>query len=148
MTAQTGYNFELHVFPKGDAAYGLALYQNRPGNNAAANTEPAKVVQVWGDPLRSVMDQVLVALKKNKYRPTDLRRSRQAPFALREDDGVRLGVLFLAVKPLRKLARIEAISEHIRGMELEELYYWYSKSTAQHNGRRARKAFRILIAEE
>jgi len=94
------------------------------------------------------MDQVLIALRKSKYKPTDLRRSRQAPFSLKEEEGVRLGVLFMAVKPLRKLSRIEAISERVQGMELEELYYWYSKSTAAHDGRRARKAFRILIAEE
>lgn len=148
MATQTAYDFELHVFPNGDSAYGLALYQKRPGKNGAGEVEPTKVVQVWGDPLRSVMDQVLVALRKSKYRPTDLRRSRQVPFILKEEEGVRLGVLFMAVKPLRKLSRIEAISERIRGMELEELYYWYSKSTAERDGHRAQKAFRILIAEE
>ncbi len=148
MTSEPGYDFQLQVIPKGDTAYGLALYQKRPGKYGAANAEPTKVVQVWGDPLRSVMDQILAALKKSRYKPTDLRRSRQLPFNLKEEEGVRLGVLLLAVKPLRKLARIEAISERIRGMELEELYYWYSKSTAERDGHRARKAFRILIAEE
>lgn len=148
MTGEAGYDFELQVIPRGDAAYGLALYQKRPRANGAPDTGPAKVVQVWGDPLRCVMDQVLAALRKSKYRPSDLRRSRQAPFNLAEEEGVRLGVLFLAVKPLRKLARIEAISERVRAMEPEELYYWYSKSTAAPGGTRARKAFRILFAEE
>ena len=148
MPDHAGYDFELRVLLKGDAAYGLALYQNRPDRNGAAKADPVRVVQVWGDPLRTVMDQVLIALRKSKYQPTDLRRSRQAPFRLKEEEGVRLGVLFMAVKPLRKLSRIEAISERVQGMELEELYYWYSKSTAAHDGRRARKAFRILIAEE
>lgn len=148
MPDQADYDFELRVVPKGDAAYGLALYQNRPNRNGAAKADPVRVVQVWGDPLRAVMDHVLVALRKSKYKPTDLRRSRQAPFNLHEEEGVRLGVLFMAVKPLRKLSRIEAISQRVQDMEPEELYYWYSKSTAKRDGRRARKAFRILIAEE
>jgi len=77
-----------------------------------------------------------------------LQRGRKAPFRLSEEDGVRLGLLFLAVKPLHKLARIEAVSERIRSMEPEELYYWFSKGTSTAEGHRAQRALRILIAEE
>jgi len=148
MTSESSYDFELRVDPHGEAAYALTLFQKNPKRSGKREAEPSKVVQVWGDPLRAVIDQVLTALKRNKYKPTDLKRTRTTSFHLNEEEGVRLGLLFLAVKPLRKLSRIERIADRIRGMELEELYYWYSKSTAQHEGPRAQKAFRILIAEE
>ena len=38
--------------------------------------------------------------------------------------GGGLGLLFLAVKPLRKVARMTSISEQVRGMTDEEAYYW------------------------
>ena len=43
MTSEPGYDFQLQVIPKGDTAYGLALYQKRPGKYGAANAEPTKV---------------------------------------------------------------------------------------------------------
>ena len=140
--------FELRVMPRGDAGYGLVLYETRIGATSGNGADPARVVRVWGEPLKAVIHQVLDAVRRSGYRPSDLTRSRRAPFVLHEEDGVRLGVLFLAVKPLRKLGRIEAISERLRDMEPEELFYWYSKSMAAGDGRKAQRALRILIAEE
>ena len=54
----------------------------------------------------------------------------------------------LAVKPLRKTARMADVSEHIRSMTTEEVYYWFSKVTDNRQGRRSQKALRILLAEE
>ena len=71
-------------------------------------------------------------------------RFRDLPEAV----GVRLGLVFLAVKPLSKLDRVEAISQGIRHMTLEELYYWYSKCTASDTAERAQKALRVLLAAE
>jgi hypothetical protein len=140
--------FELRVIPQGDAAYGLALYQTRVAGLRQNGDGHARVVRVWGDPLKAVIQQVLDAVRRSGYRPSDLTRSRRAPFVLREEDGVRLGVLFLAVKPLRKHVRIEAISDRLREMEPEELFYWYSKSMAAGEGRKAQRALRIMIADD
>lgn len=139
--------FELRVVPRAERSYGLALFQARPGGNGR---DPgfAPVVRIWGDPLRIVLDQVLAVVKKAGYRATDLSRARREPFRLREEDGVRLGLLFLGIKPLRRLGRVEGIAEHVRGMEPEEAYYWYSKSTAADTARRGQRAFRILMAQE
>lgn len=139
--------YQLRVFPQGQSAYGVALYEHRP---QAAGEPPSldKIVQVWGDPLRAVIESVLAAVKRSGYRPSDLRPSRQAPFDLREEEAVRLGLLLLAVKPLRKHSRIDAITQRLREMEPEEVYYWYSKSTSSADGRRAQKALRVLIAHE
>ncbi len=142
--------FELRVLRRGETDYGLALHQRpaasrNPGEN---NRHWPLVVQAWGTPLRSVMDQVLTLIKEAGYRPTDLSRSRQVPFELTEAQGVRLGLLFLAVKPLRKVTRMTSISDQVRAMTDEEAYYWFSKATAARTARRAQRAMRVLLAEE
>ena len=58
---------------------------------------------------------------------------------------MRLGLVMLAVKPLSKASRIEAISHGIRTMPPEEAYYWYSKCTARDASERAQKALRVLL---
>ena len=140
--------FELRVLPRGERSYGLALFQARPAGRNGRHPELEPVVRIWGDPLRVVLDQVLGIVKKAGYRATDLSRGRREPFRLREEDGVRLGLLFLGIKPLRRLGRVEGIAEHVRGMEPEEAYYWYSKATAADTARRGQRAFRILMAQE
>lgn len=106
------------------------------------------VARVHGTPMRAVMDQILGTLKRAGYRPSDLSRSRKAPFQLSEESGVRLGLLLLAVKPLRKSTRMTDISEQVQAMAEEEAYYWFSKSTDHQVGRRSQKAMRILLAKE
>jgi len=61
---------------------------------------------------------------------------------------VRLGLLFLALKPLTKVSRMEAIAAGLRGMSAEEAYYWFSKCAAREHARRAQQALRILLAGE
>jgi hypothetical protein len=143
-------SFELRVQPNGDAQYGLALFQkphrNRDRHGNAEEWQP--VVQVHGQPLRAVLDQVLAAIKKAGYKPSELSRGREKPFVLPESLGVRLGLLLLAVKPLRKTTRMGDISEQVTGMTDEEAYYWFSKITDSRQGRRSQRAMRILLAEE
>jgi hypothetical protein len=107
-----------------------------------------KLVEVGGSALRAVSDQVLDALKRSGYRVTDLSANRREPFALSEEAGVRLGLLFLAIKPITKMTRVEAISHGLRAMTSEEAYYWYSKCTTGPTADRAQKALRVLLAEE
>jgi hypothetical protein len=148
MAAARERTFELRVLPRGDRSYGLALFQARPGRGSGREPEFTPVVRIWGDPLRVVLDQVLAFVKKAGYGASQLSRARREPFRLREEDGVRLGLLFLGIKPLRRLGRVEGIAEHVRGMEPEEAYYWYSKATAGETARRGQRAFRILMAQE
>ncbi|MBV8383899.1 MAG: hypothetical protein JOZ63_14920 [Planctomycetaceae bacterium] len=142
--------FELRVLANGDAQYGLVLFQKpHRGRDADGKSDaPKMVVKVNGTPLKAVLDQVLLAIKRAGYKPSELSRSREEPFDLPEDLGVRLGLLFLAVKPLRKTSRMADISEQIQGMTEEESYYWYSKVTDASRGVRSQKAFRILLATE
>ena len=139
--------FELRVVPRGDGGYGLALYQWP----VAANREvpkPQRLVELAGDSLRAVADHVLEALRKSGYKVTDLSRNRRQPFRLDEETGLRLGLLFLAVKPLTRLDRVEAISSGLRTMPSEEAYYWFSKCTAGASAVNAQRALRILLAGE
>jgi len=98
--------------------------------------------------MKVIIERILDSLKRNGYRPMDLSPSRKAPFALDEEPGARLALLFMAVKPLRKIGRMEEISEGIRGMEPEEVYYWFSKCADPASGRRSCRAFRILLSPE
>ena len=137
---------------EGSDGYALALWQRRnsagrPGH-LTTDATLERVVVLGGDRLRLVIESVLVAIKRAGYKGSDLRSGRSEPFRLDEEDGVRLGLLFLAVKPLRKPSRVERVAERIRGMAQEEMYYWFSKSTALMDGRRAQRALRILIAED
>lgn len=141
--------FELRVVPRNDAEYGLALYQLPIGANGdTAAGELQQLVELWGTPLQAVSDHVLDALRRGGYRVTDLSRSRREPFYLDEETGVRLGLLFLAVKPISKLRRIEEISLSLRGFASEEAYYWFSKCAAGPDATRAQQALRILLSEE
>ena len=148
MATKARRHYELHVVPGKGSAYGLALFQSPLDTERGEEAELERVVQVWGDPLRAVMDQVLGVIKRAGYRPSELSASRKAPFTLGEEDAVRIGLLFQAVKPLKRHARIESISERVRGMEPEELYYWFSKTAARASAARAQRALRILMAGE
>jgi hypothetical protein len=105
-------------------------------------------VELGGSLLKAVADQVLDSLRQNEYKVTDLSLSRREPFVLSEESGVRLGLLFMAVRPITKMTRVEAISAGIRAMTSEELYYWFSKCTSVASAERAQKSLRLLLADE
>jgi hypothetical protein len=140
--------FELRVFAVSSTEYGLELWQRRLNGDQRPGEPSVRVVRLWGIPLSAVLDCVLEGIKKNGYKAGDLRSGREAPFLLSEEHGVRLGLLFMAVKPLRKLERVETISRRVKQMETEEAYYWYSKCRSSTDRRRACRAVRILMAEE
>ncbi|MEL7562605.1 hypothetical protein [Dehalogenimonas sp. 4OHTPN] len=142
-----GKSFELKVLPLSDAEYALELRQRKLAGDKGDSGMPL-VVSVQGMPLKAVLDQVLDTIKKNGYRANDLRASREEPFELDEEQGVRLGLLFLAIKPLKKPSRIESVSCSIRQMETEEAYYWFAKCSRGAGRGRACRAARILMAEE
>jgi len=150
--------FELRVITTTEnmkLPYRLAIYhpiiKSQDQQRTFYHRDPPKmekVVELGGQTLQSIADHVLEALRENGFKPTDLGSDRRDPFNLSEESGVRLGLLFLAVKPLTKYERIEDISKGLRTMTIEELYYWFSKSTTQPAAERAQKALRVLLAAE
>ncbi|MCB0054828.1 MAG: hypothetical protein KDE24_35365, partial [Caldilinea sp.] len=146
-TPERPFALEVQPVTGGSTDYTLTLRQ-RVVERPQADPHLLTVVTLGGDNLRAVADQVLEALRRADYKVTDLTPSRRKPFFLPEETGVRLGLVFLAVRPLTKHGRVEAISQGIRHMPSEEAYYWYSKCTAADTAERAQKALRILLAEE
>ncbi len=152
-------NFDLRVLPiatsaPGEPAYRLALFQRsvEPPAEQRGLYEPEpppthKIAELGGATLRAVADYVMEALRANGYRPTDLGPGRREPFRLAEETGVRLGLLFLAARPITKVERIEVIAQGIRAMTSEEAYYWYSKCTGGPAAERAQRALRVLLAD-
>jgi len=140
--------YEIRVLPEGHSAYALELWQAPIGNGHGGAENMARLACIAREPLKAVVDQILGALKRCGYRGTDLRRGRREPFRLLELEAIRLGVLFVAVEPLRKVTRMRLIAEQITRMEPEELTYWFAKIMAIHGGDRARRALRMLMAEE
>lgn len=151
--------FELRVLAvsttdPGEPAYRLALYQRSveppPDQKGLYEPEPPasrRVAELGGSTLRAVADHVMESLRTNGYKPTELGAGRREPFSLTEESGVRLGLLFLAIRPITKVERIEVIAQGIRAMTSEEGYYWYSKCTGSPTAERAQRALRVLLAE-
>ena len=149
--------FALHVVPQAagnvtptphqSPDFSLMLRQ-RVAERPDAEPRLLTVATLGGDTLRAVADHVLEALRRAEYKPTDLSAARRKPFYLPEEAGVRLGLVFVAVRPLSKFRRIEEIAYRLRQMPAEEAYYWYSKCTAADTAERARQALRVLLAAE
>ena len=139
--------FELRVHPRAGLGYGVALYRVEAHRG---DTDPAGelVIRVWGDPLLGVLDQALAAIRRAGYRSADLSAKRRAPFRIAEEDAVRLGLLFAALKPLRKHRRIEEVARAVSSMEPEEAHYWFSKVTTGPEQGRVRRALRIMVSDE
>jgi hypothetical protein len=146
MNGTTANGFELRVEPVEDAAYRLALWQHPVRKNGNGLVEPRQLATLKGTPLHVALDQVLDALKRNDHLPTALRATRQDPIPLNEETGVRLGLLFLALRPLEKVNRMERVAAGIRSMPSEETYYWFSKCARGRAGSQAQRALRILLA--
>lgn len=131
--------FSLHVLPRPDGSYGVELREQVNGGPP----EGRAVVRAWGPPLYAAMDQVLEALRRSGHRPSDLHRGRKAPLELKEAWGVRVGLLLLALKPLRNSSRMEEVAAAVREMPDEEAYYWFAKAAGS---TRAQRALRVLAA--
>lgn len=151
--------FVLYTIPDEDNGYRIALYQwpqrNSDQHGLRDHSGPPAPGALWGvelggDALRAVADHLLNALRANDYKATDLApgSGREEPFYLDELTGIRLALILLAVRPLRLHDRIEAIGYGVQAMGDEEAYYWFSKCTAGSDAGRARKALRVLLAEE
>jgi len=145
MNARTQRTFLLRVIPEPKGRYLLSLEQRPTGRD---KVDSGIVVTLGGDPLSSTLETVLQALREAGQKPSELRRDQKEPFEIPEAIGVRLGLLFLAVKPLRKASRMEDLARGIRSMTEEETFYWFGKATTNGKARRARRALRLLLSEE
>ncbi|MBN1815154.1 MAG: ASCH domain-containing protein [Anaerolineae bacterium] len=149
--------FVLYTIPENGAGdlnrgYRVALYQWLRRNGDTERRAPGAMweIELGGDPLRAIADHLLSALRANGYKATDLARAAgsEKPFYLDELTGLRLALILLAVKPLMRHDRIEAIGQGVQAMGDEEAYYWFSKCSAGPEAVRAQRALRVLLAGE
>lgn len=71
---------------------------------------------------------------------------QQGFFASSEAERVGFRLL-LAIKPLRGATRMISISDRVRGMTVEEAYYWFN-STITTRARRVQRVIPLLVAQE
>lgn len=138
--------YELRVLKVQKGEMGLLFGEKQAESDKAAQAGEMKGFAVWGVPLKAMTETLLGTLKRQGYRPTELSLRRKDPFVLDEPSGVRLGLFFYALKPLRKVGRMEEIIAGIDRMSDEEAYYWYAKCTNGRNSQNARIALRILLS--
>jgi hypothetical protein len=144
----SGRAYRLVLEPAGTGSYGLRLEQARsfdPGVD-----EVRVVGRASSTAVAACVDQVLDALRRAGHATTELRPGRSGVFPLSEESAVRLGLLFVALRPLSKTRRMEQIAEGIRRMAPEEAIYWFSKcaTPTSTEARRAQHALRVLLASE
>lgn len=139
--------FLLSVEPENDNDFKLTLYQMPYKLRGQLQEPPQRLETLSGWRVHAVRNIVLQEIKKNGYDPSTLKATRRDPYKLNEVSGVRLALIFLAVKPLQKLQRVEEIIDGVTRMSNEEAFYWYAKCR---NGlkNRALRALRILLSEE
>lgn len=64
---------------------------------------------------------------------------------IREDEALRLALLFRVLAPMRSRARMVDIAEGIEGMAREEAAYWLGMAVHRKNPRRVLNALRVLL---
>jgi hypothetical protein len=134
--------FRLLIKPADLDTYGVALEESN-GSPAAGRI----VVKANAEHTRRVMPSLLDAVKASGHPKTILSSGRRTPITLKEEAGVRLGLVLLATDPIVKSRRLEEMTEGVANMTGEETYYWYSKVTGR-EGRRLRRSLRLFLAAE
>ena len=142
LTARRPRGFRLVVLPEGANVYGIRLEEAN-----GADHDPEPVATVGADRLSRVTPSVMEALQRSRIPRSQLNPNRKSPIRIEEAAGVRLALSLLAVEPVVKPARVEALLGGISAMSDEEAYYWYAKCMGK-QAARARRALRLLLAEE
>jgi hypothetical protein len=146
---ESGY--KLIVKPHDDGTFSLDLVQNPPNDSRPTKRGRSTYrSSISGWHLDSALGLIKRTLKESGYKPTDLKRSRRTPFKLDETSGVRLNILFKALKDVKKRSRSEDIIFGISDMSREEALYWHSKleQDLTRSQQKGVKALRILLGGE
>lgn len=134
--------FRLLIEPAEHETYAVALEETN-GSPASGRI----VAKANADHARRVMPSLLEAVRASDHPKTILSASRRMPIPLREEAGVRLGLVLLATDPIGKSRRLEGMTEGVSDMTGEEVYYWYAKVNGP-DGRRLQRALRLFLTEE
>lgn len=123
-------------------SFGLVLQEfsrDEPGGRPVGHLTPERTMRV--------LEPILNAVRASGHARSALAGGRQEPLMLGESPGIRVALVMFATGPLRKYRRVETTIGAIERLSDEEAYYWYGKCVGQ-AANRARRAFRLLLAEE
>lgn len=136
--------FRINLTRGKGETYGLVLEETygENGSTLAAQITTATAAQTG-----RIADALFAAVRGSGHAPSVLAFSRRKPIRLGEPEGVRFALILLATQPISKHERVRALVAGINAMSVEETYYWYSKSIGT-NASRARRALRILFADD
>lgn len=134
--------FRLLIERANHENYGVALEETN-----GSTTSGRIVAKVNAEHTRQVLPSLLDAVRSSGHPKTILSASRHTPIPLKEEAGVRLGLVLLATDPIVKSSRLEAMTAGVSDMTGEEVYYWYAKVTSP-DGRRLQRALRLFLAED
>ena len=119
--------------------------------NGTPRPGPGELVRLWGLPLHMAFNAITELARQSGNPPSALRPGARKAVQLDEDQGVRVALIFLSVKPLRKPERMQAVIDGIHRMSREEASYWFARTLTPESEsarRRALRALRIMLAEE
>lgn len=136
--------FRITVTPGRGETYGITLDETYGENG---HTLAAQVTTATPGQTGRVADAVFAAVRASGHAPSALAFSRKKPIRIDEPEGVRLTLILLATQPITKHGRVRAVVAGVNAMSTEETYYWYSKCLG-HDASRARRALRILLADD
>ncbi|MGR3869786.1 DUF7680 family protein [Streptomyces graminifolii] len=136
--------FRITITPGRGDTYGVVLEETygEAGGGLATNIATATPVQTG-----RVVDALFTAVRGSGQQPSVLAFTRKKPIRLDEAEAVRLALILHTTQPVTKHNRVRALVAGINSMSLEETYYWYSKCIGV-DARRARRALRILLADD
>jgi len=144
MTASTPRprGFALTVESSGPDSFGIRL------DELARGDAPDRLVaHLTADRTIRILEPILDAVKVSGHARSELASGRHEPLLLKESPGVRVALAMLATGPMRKHRRVDAAVGAIERLSDEEAYYWYGKCLGQSGGR-ARRALRLMLADE
>ncbi|MDI3482671.1 MAG: hypothetical protein PWQ88_542 [Candidatus Methanomethylophilaceae archaeon] len=140
------HSYELRVKLDGEDML-LELYEMPPIGQQNKGRRGIKVSQVKESQLPMVQGAIARVLKNNKHAFSEVKRTRELPFKLNEEDGVRLELIFKAISSVKKRSKVEDIVLGIENMPREEAFYWHAKVTKGSDGSTSNglKALRVLL---
>lgn len=145
-------SFYLRIERRRHNEMSLALCQRPIGSKSRLKLLKDKnVVSLWGLPLIVAKGEIEEQLRRNCHPKLLIKSARHKIAELSEDRAVRLGLLFFALKPMRKIERMREVLYGIAQMSREEAGYWFSKacnSPSQGERMRSMRALRIMLSKE
>ena len=133
--------FSLRLLPTtGGDDWGFEVHETTGGRAIPVAAVPVpRAARYRGD--------VLAAVSADGYPASAVGPRRRRPFNLTAEPGVRLSLAVAALEPVRRADRRSAIAAGLGAMATEEAFYWYARCVGP-GGRRARRALRLLLAED